>query len=50
MSGKPLAGKVAIVTGSGKLSGIGASTAIALAEQGANVRHIDSRQLQVTDS
>ncbi|KAI1609536.1 hypothetical protein EDD36DRAFT_453829 [Exophiala viscosa] len=34
---KVLAGKVAIVTGSGKLAGIGAATAIALAEQGANV-------------
>jgi NAD(P)-dependent dehydrogenase (short-subunit alcohol dehydrogenase family) len=32
-----LAGKVAIVTGASKLSGIGASTAIALAEHGANV-------------
>lgn len=32
-----LKGKTAIVTGSGKLNGIGAATAIALAEQGANV-------------
>ncbi|KAH8705806.1 hypothetical protein BGW36DRAFT_457187 [Talaromyces proteolyticus] len=32
-----LSGKVAIVTGSSKLSGIGAATAIALAEHGANV-------------
>jgi len=34
-----LAGKVAIVTGSSKLNGIGAATAIALAEHGANVRY-----------
>lgn len=33
-----LAGQVAIVTGSSKLSGIGAAAAIALAEHGANVR------------
>ncbi|KAJ4300029.1 hypothetical protein N0V90_005278 [Kalmusia sp. IMI 367209] len=32
-----LSGKTAIVTGSSKLSGIGAATAIALAEQGANI-------------
>ena len=32
-----LAGKVAIVTGASKISGIGAATAIALAEHGANV-------------
>lgn len=37
MAEKVLAGKVAIVTGAGKLTGIGAATAIALAEQGANV-------------
>jgi NAD(P)H-hydrate repair Nnr-like enzyme with NAD(P)H-hydrate dehydratase domain len=35
-----LAGQVAIVTGSSKLSGIGAATAIALAEHGANVPHL----------
>jgi NAD(P)-dependent dehydrogenase (short-subunit alcohol dehydrogenase family) len=34
---KYLAGKVAIVTGSSKLNGIGAATAFALAEHGANV-------------
>ncbi|KAI1874268.1 uncharacterized protein JN550_002847 [Neoarthrinium moseri] len=34
---KQFAGKTAIVTGSGKSLGIGAATAIALAEQGANV-------------
>ena len=33
----PLHGKLAIVTGSSKPSGIGAATAVALAEQGANV-------------
>lgn len=32
-----LRGKLAIVTGASKLSGIGAATAVALAEQGANV-------------
>jgi hypothetical protein len=32
-----LAGKLAIVTGSGKPNGIGAATAYALAEHGANV-------------
>ena len=32
-----LRGKLAIVTGSSKPSGIGAATAVALAEQGANV-------------
>jgi NAD(P)H-hydrate repair Nnr-like enzyme with NAD(P)H-hydrate dehydratase domain len=37
-----LAGQVAIVTGSSKLSGIGAATAIALAEHGANVPHLAS--------
>jgi len=37
MAEKSLAGKVAIVTGSGKIAGIGAAAAIALAEQGANV-------------
>ena len=35
---QPLRGKLAIVTGSSKPSGIGAATALALAEQGANVR------------
>ena len=35
---QPLRGKLAIVTGSSKPSGIGAATAVALAEQGANVR------------
>jgi NAD(P)-dependent dehydrogenase (short-subunit alcohol dehydrogenase family) len=34
---KHLAGKVAIVTGASKISGIGAAAAIALAEHGANV-------------
>lgn len=34
---KYLAGKVAIVTGASKISGIGAAAAIALAEHGANV-------------
>ncbi|EXJ90608.1 hypothetical protein A1O1_03711 [Capronia coronata CBS 617.96] len=37
MSQQYLKGKTAIVTGAGKLNGIGAATAIALAEQGANV-------------
>ena len=37
MSGQTLKGKTALVTGSGKITGIGAATAIALAEQGANV-------------
>jgi 3-oxoacyl-[acyl-carrier protein] reductase len=32
-----LAGQVAIVTGASKLTGIGAASAIALAEHGANV-------------
>ena len=32
-----LAGKVAIVTGASKISGIGAATAIELAEHGADV-------------
>jgi NAD(P)-dependent dehydrogenase (short-subunit alcohol dehydrogenase family) len=32
-----LAGKLAIVTGASKLTGIGAATAIALAKHGANV-------------
>lgn len=36
-----LKGKTAIVTGAGKLTGIGAATAIALAEQGANVSFSD---------
>lgn len=35
-----LAGLVAIVTGASKLSGIGASSAIALAEHGANVGYV----------
>ena len=38
MAQQYLKGKVAIVTGAGKLNGIGAQSAIALAEQGANVR------------
>jgi 3-oxoacyl-ACP reductase-like protein len=38
MSPQLLKGKTAIVTGSSKLNGIGAASAIALAEQGANVR------------
>lgn len=33
-----LAGQVAIVTGSSKMSGIGAASAIAIAEHGANVQ------------
>ena len=37
MAAKTLNGKTAIVTGSGKLNGIGAATAIALAKQGASV-------------
>src|ERR1700720_24874 len=34
---KPLAGKIAIVTGAGRLRGIGRATAVALAERGADV-------------
>ncbi|KAK2812057.1 hypothetical protein FQN50_001767 [Emmonsiellopsis sp. PD_5] len=34
---KPLAGKVAIVTGASKMNGIGAATAIALAKKGADI-------------
>jgi hypothetical protein len=37
-SEKYLAGKTAIVTGSSKLNGIGAATALTLAKHGANVR------------
>ncbi|KIW19597.1 hypothetical protein PV08_00170 [Exophiala spinifera] len=37
MASQSLKGKVAIVTGAGKPNGIGAATAIAFAEQGANV-------------
>lgn len=37
MASQVLKGKTAIVTGSGKLSGIGAATALILAEHGANV-------------
>jgi NAD(P)-dependent dehydrogenase (short-subunit alcohol dehydrogenase family) len=36
-SEKCLAGKTAIVTGSSKLNGIGAATALTLAKHGANV-------------
>ena len=32
-----LAGKLAVITGAGKLNGIGAAAAYALAEHGANV-------------
>lgn len=42
-----LKGKTAIVTGAGKLSGIGAATAIALAEQGANVSLCDADKIVV---
>jgi len=35
---KYLRGKLAIVTGASKPTGIGAATAVALAERGANVR------------
>jgi 3-oxoacyl-ACP reductase-like protein len=38
MAQQYLKGKVAIVTGAGKPNGIGAASAIALAEQGADVR------------
>jgi 3-oxoacyl-ACP reductase-like protein len=38
MAQQYLKGKTAIVTGAGKMNGIGAASAIALAEQGANVR------------
>ena len=38
MSQQYLKGKTAIVTGAGKPNGIGAASAFALAEQGANVR------------
>jgi NAD(P)-dependent dehydrogenase (short-subunit alcohol dehydrogenase family) len=37
-----LAGKVAIVTGASKVVGIGAATAVALAEHGANVSLLQS--------
>jgi len=37
-----LRGKLAIVTGASKPSGIGAATAIALAERGANVGDFDT--------
>ena len=37
MQEKPLAGKVAIVTGAGRLRGIGRGTAVALAKLGADV-------------
>jgi NAD(P)-dependent dehydrogenase (short-subunit alcohol dehydrogenase family) len=35
-----LKGKVAIITGASKMNGIGAATAFAMAEQGADVRFL----------
>lgn len=47
MAQQYLKGKVAIVTGAGKLNGIGAASAIALAEQGADVRFTSMPRLTV---